>query len=377
MAASEPAAPRPPPRRGPGLGELVRRLSTHLADPQVLVLTLLVVGGLLLVLVLGGALAPVIAALVVAYVLQGPVHALSQRGMPRLLAVSAVFIGFLAVIFYAALALVPLLTEQLSQLVRQLPNMVSAVQELLLTLPERYPELIGREQLVQLTARVQAQALARGEDVVTWSVNQIGNLFSIGVYLFLVPLLVFFFLKDREVMVSWLLRALPEDRELAAAVWREVDHKTGAYVRGKIFEVAIVGCVTYAVFSFLNLQFAALLACLTGLSVLVPYIGVVVAAVPVALVALLQHGPGGEFVAAVGAYGVIQVLDGNVLAPLLISEAVSLHPVAVVAAILVFGGIWGFWGIFFAIPLATLVLAVVRAWPRSGAPAAASPASPS
>ena len=136
---------------------------------------------------------------------------------------------------------------------------------------------------------------------------------------------------------------------------------------GKILEVAIVAGVTWVVFLALDVQFAALLATLTGLSVLVPYIGVVAVAVPVVFVALVQFGPGGDFALAVGAYAVIQVLDGNLLAPLLISEAVDLHPVAVVTAILVFGAIWGFWGVFFAIPLATLALAVVRAWRRGTA----------
>ena len=63
-------------------------------------------------------------------------------------------------------------------------------------------------------------------------------------------------------------------------------------------------------------------------------------------------------------YLVIQALDGNLLVPLLFSEAVNLHPVAIIIAVLVFGGLWGFWGVFFAIPLATLVKAVLNAWPK-------------
>ena len=68
------------------------------------------------------------------------------------------------------------------------------------------------------------------------------------------------------------------------------------------------------------------------------------------------------------AYGVIRAVDGNVLATILLSEVVNLHPVAIIVAILIFGGIWGFWGVFFAIPLATLINAVVEAWPSSGTP---------
>jgi len=86
--------------------------------------------------------------------------------------------------------------------------------------------------------------------------------------------------------------------------------------------------------------------------------------VPVTLIALFQWGWGDQFIYLMAVYAIIQALDGNVLVPLLFSEAVSLHPVAIICAVLLFGGLWGFWGIFFAIPLATLFKAVLDAWPR-------------
>src|SRR3990167_4255477 len=103
---------------------------------------------------------------------------------------------------------------------------------------------------------------------------------------------------------------------------------------------------------------------LVGLSVVVPYIGAVVVTVPVALIGLFQWGFSDQFVYLMVVYGIIQALDGNVLVPLLFSEAVNLHPVAIICAVLLFGGLWGFWGVFFAIPLATLFKAVIDAWPR-------------
>ena len=114
-----------------------------------------------------------------------------------------------------------------------------------------------------------------------------------------------------------------------------------------------------------------MLGVLNGLSVLIPYIGATVVTIPIALVALFQFGLTPEFAWLMSGYLVIQALDGNVLVPLLFSEVVDLHPIAIIVAILVFGGLWGFWGVFFAIPLATLVQAVLKAWPtfevRSGA----------
>jgi putative permease len=125
--------------------------------------------------------------------------------------------------------------------------------------------------------------------------------------------------------------------------------------------------VTYVVFTILGVDFAVLLAVMTGLSVLIPFVGAAVVTVPVAVVAFVQWGPTWDFGYVVIAYAIIQALDGNLLAPILFSEVVDLHPIAIIVAILIFGGLWGFWGVFFAIPLATVVQAVLKAWPRTSA----------
>jgi putative permease len=126
----------------------------------------------------------------------------------------------------------------------------------------------------------------------------------------------------------------------------------------------VVGVVTYVVFLVFGLKYAELLALLVGLSVLIPYIGAAAVTIPVVLVAFYQYGNQSEFIYVVVAYLIVQALDGNVLVPLLFSEAVNLHPLAIIVAVLFFGGVWGFWGIFFAIPLATLVKAIINAWPN-------------
>jgi putative permease len=158
---------------------------------------------------------------------------------------------------------------------------------------------------------------------------------------------------------------MPRDRGLVTSVWHEVDAQIGNYVRGKVLEILIVWIVTYLVFALLGLPFAMLLSMLVGFSVIIPYIGAAVVTIPVALVALIAFGLSAQFWYVMIAYAIIQALDGNVLVPILFSEVVDLHPVAIITAVLVFGGIWGFWGVFFAIPLATLVNAVLRAWPRA------------
>jgi putative permease len=137
------------------------------------------------------------------------------------------------------------------------------------------------------------------------------------------------------------------------------------YIRGKVIEIIIVGAVSCITFAIMDLRYSLLLGVLVGLSVLIPYIGAAVVTIPVAVVAMFQWGITPEFWYLMVAYGIIQALDGNLLVPILFSEAVSLHPLYIIVAVLFFGGLWGFWGVFFAIPLATLVKAVVSAWSSS------------
>jgi putative permease len=334
-------------------------------DPQAVILTMLLVLGTSVVLVMGQDLAPVLASVVIAYLLEGVVQQLQHSvRLPRWLAVSVVFVLFLAFVLFFLFGLLPLASRQLTQLVQQLPSMIVKGQQLLLSLPASYPEFITEAQVLEVINLIRAEIANLGQRVLSWSLAAGIGFITVIVYLVLAPLLVFFFLKDKELILNWLHGFLPRDHTLAQQVWHEVDRQMGNYVRGKFLEVVIVWVATYVAFVFMELQFAMLLALMVGLSVIVPYIGAVVVTVPVALVAFFQWGWGPDFLWLLGVYLVIQGLDGNLLVPLLFSEVVDLHPIAIITAVLVFGGLWGFWGIFFAIPLATVVQSILKAWPR-------------
>jgi putative permease len=338
------------------------------ADPQVVMLALLLLGGFLVLAFFGRMLAPVIASLVVAYLLEGAVSFLSRHGLPRFAAVILVSLLFIGLLLGLFLVLVPLLLSQVAQLAQQLPYVYVQAQDLLLTLPERYPDLVSRQQIGDLSERLRAEVFGYAQTALVYSVAWLPTLVTIATYLVLMPMLVFFFLKDKDRMLRWALGFLPKDRPLVDRVWREANAKVGGYVRGKFYEIVIVAVVSYAVYLALDLQFSALLAVATGLSVLIPYIGAMLAAVPVAVAAYAQWGLGDELLWVGIAYTVLQTLDGYILAPLLLAETADLHPNAVVIAILIFGGLWGFWGVFFAVPLASVVQAVLASWPRAGRP---------
>jgi putative permease len=336
----------------------------YLTDPQVVILGVLLVAGFGVAIYFGEMLAPVLAGIVIAYLLDGVVDKCTRLGAPRISAVVLVFILFMTFLVFALFWLLPRLSHQVTQLVQQLPVMLGQGQEALLQLPDRYPNLFTETQVTELIDAIRRQIAQMTQHVLSMSYASVVGLITLLVYIILVPVLAFFFLKDKHHILSWFSMRMPAERRLADQVWHDVNMQVSNYVRGKVWEIVIVGAVTFMTFSLMGLQYALLLATMVGLSVIIPYIGAAVVTIPVAVIAWFQWGWSADFAWVIVAYGIIQALDGNLLVPLLFSEVVNLHPVAIIIAVLVFGGLWGFWGVFFAIPLATLVQAVLNAWPR-------------
>ncbi|MBN1141407.1 MAG: AI-2E family transporter [Deltaproteobacteria bacterium] len=343
------------------IGDWYRRI---LADRQLMILLVLLVAGLASLVLFGDMLVPLFASLVIAYLLEEPVRGIQRLGLPRLAAIMVVFALFLTLLFLCFFWLAPILIRQVSQLIQQLPTMLGQAQKTLLRLSELYPNLFSAEHIGDITTVLKTDMGRFAQRVLSFSLTSVLGLFTLLVYLILMPILVFFFLKDKERLLGWVEGFLPAERFLARQVWHEVNLQIGRYIRGKFLEILIVWSASFVTFKLLGLNYAMLLGLSVGLSVLIPYVGAAVVTLPVALVAYFQWGLSRDLAYVAGAYGIIQLIDGNLLATLLLSEAVNLHPVAIIAAILFFGGVWGFWGVFFAIPLATLLNAVLKAWPR-------------
>ena len=346
---------------------LTRWYQRYLSEEEAVVLLVMLVAAFVVMLAFGEILAPVFVAVILAYLMQGVANVMRHRGLPAELSVAIstlLFLGgFLAVLF----GLAPLVWRQLVALVREAPTMIEAGRQVLVTLPEEYPVFFTQQQVNELTSVIQAEMAAMGQLLVTKGLSSIPSMLALFVYLILIPLMVFFFLKDRDQLIGWFAGFLPAKRPLLDRIWGELNLQFANYARGKGIEILIIGGASYLVFALFSLNYAALLGLLVGLSVIVPYIGATLVTIPVVVVAYAQFGVSPDFYWVVGAYIVIQVLDGNVLVPLLFSEAVNLHPVAIVIAVLFFGGLWGLWGVFFAIPLATLVNAILTAWPSTEA----------
>ena len=334
----------------------------HFSHPDAIVLVILIVVATTIIFFFGEMLAPVIAASIIAYMLEGFVQFLTKENIPRIIAVYISFFVLIGLMMFFFLGLAPVISNQIGNFLGDLPKFVVKAGVLLESLRDKLPlgEIYETDGIV---SGIVGELTTLGQTLLSFSISSIPTMVLTIIYLFLVPLLVFFFLKDKNTLISFIKDFFPKDRLLLGRVWKDVDRQIGNYMRGKFYEIVIVGTITYFLFWLLGLNYSALLGVIVGLSVIIPFVGAAIVTVPVIIAAFLQFGFGTDLAWVIGIYFIIQILDGNVLVPILFSEAVNLHPVAIVVAVLIFGGIWGFWGVFFAIPLATVIKSILIAWP--------------
>ena len=339
-------------------------INRYFSNEEAIYLVVLLVVGFMVLFTLGGVLAPVLTGLVLAFLLQGLVKRLVQWRVPQSVAVYLTFLLFIGGLIALMLFVVPLVWRQLQGLADALPSIIGRLQEAAQDFATAFPEFVTDQQIGVWVDTAAGELGNLSGPVLEALVTNVPSLVAFLIYLILVPILVFFFLKDRQQLLDRLVSVLPQRRPLLTRVGDEMNVQLANYVRGKFIEIIIVGSTTFVVFTLLGLNYAALLGVVVGFSVLIPYIGAAVVTIPVVLVGIIQFGWTWDLFWVMLGYGIIQALDGNFLVPLLFSEAVGLHPITIIVAVLAFGGLWGIWGVFFAIPLATLFKAIYNAWPR-------------
>jgi len=335
------------------------------SNEETLVFALLLTVAFLILFFLGNILTPFLISIIFAYLLVGMQRRLEDYGLNSTIALTLTFSFFLLLGIALMIWLGPLVYQQLQSLILEIPKWVNLFMIFVQNIPEKYPDLVSSDQITTFLQSLSGQITAISQDFLKASIAGIQNTVTIAINLILLPILVFFFLFDRESIISGFLSILPKERAMLQKVWLEMDGQLSNYARGKAIEIVIVGSAAAIIFMFFGLQYIALLSVLVGFSVLIPFLGAFIITLPVAAVGLLQFGLTFDFWLLMGAYLILQILDGNLLVPILFSDAVKLHPVVIMLAVFVFGGMFGFWGVFFAIPIATLIKAIWNSWPEN------------
>ncbi|HTR00477.1 MAG TPA: AI-2E family transporter [Candidatus Acidoferrum sp.] len=335
----------------------------YFSEEEAIIFTGILVALVVVMMTMGSILAPILWSLIITYLLQGLVNSLERLRVPRNLAVYLVYALFIGVVLVVLLVVLPFMWRSVTSMTTTLPQMLDKLRSLLLTLPQDYPGVFTDEQVDGWMKSLQSEMARYGQMLLGYSFASLTRIVTWMIYTILVPIMVFFMLKDSTKLIDWFKNWLPKHRPVMGQIWREMNDQLSNYVRGKALEMLLVGGCCFILFNWSGLHYRLLLSILVALSIIIPYIGAKLVSIPVLLVAFLQWGISPEFYHLATIYVILLVLDGYLLVPILYSETVFLHPIAIIVAVLVFGSLWGFWGVFFAIPLATFIKATIRAWP--------------
>ena len=345
------------------LEQLNRVLKKVFTNEETIVFSIVILLSFTAISFFGSVLTPFIISIIVAYLLVGLQKKIQSFNVNQNIALVITFSIFIITGATLLVWLVPLLYIQLQDFVLDVPNLFNNFLDFISGLPTKFPDLVSSDQIAIFFQAVSEEISVIAQNIVKSSISGIQSTITILLYIILFPILVFFFLFDRKNIIEGFLKIIPGKRQMLTDIWKEMDIQLSNYVRGKTIEIFIVGLAAAIIFLSLGLKYSALLSVLVGFSVIIPYVGAFLVTIPIVIIGLLQFGLDTQFYILISLYLLLQALDGNLLVPLIFSETVKLHPVVIILAVFVFGSMFGFWGVFFSIPIATFIKAVWNAWP--------------
>lgn len=318
-----------------------------------------------LVYLLSPILTPFVVSALLAYLGDPLVDRLEARGLKRTPSVVLVFSVIFLLLSLLLILLLPRLEAQISQLLQKLPGYLEWLRlNLLPRLEALLPgEMAGLEPSALQDALAENWREAGGILASVWASVSGSGLALLGwlANLVLVPVLTFYLLRDWDHLVAGVHALLPRRSE---ATWtrlaRESDEVLGAFLRGQVLVMSALGVIYTTGLWLVGLDFALLIGMIAGLVSFVPYLGLIVGILIAGVASILQVKGIGDLPWVILVFVVGQMLEGTLLTPHLVGERIGLHPVAVIFAVLAGGQLYGFFGILLALPVAALVMVLLR-----------------
>lgn len=302
-----------------------------------------------------GALTSFILAGIIAYFLYPLVAYLEKR--KKISRLWAIFIAYLVVgvfLIFLFMYLIPLLSQELSQLIDDVPYYAGELQKNITQLQRQYQQAL----VYDTTQRITEELITRGEFVViqlakrttqliVWLITSIVNL-VIGL------ILAFYLLRDFQQIKSKIISLLPaKNREGAFLFLVEINRVIEGFIRGQLLVAIFVAVSTTIGLYWLQIEYALVIGMVAGIAGIIPYLGSIIGILP-ALVLALFKSPWLAFKVLI-LYLVIQQLEGSIIAPKVVGDRVGLHPLFIVLALLAGGQLLGIWGMLIAVPIAAII----------------------
>jgi predicted PurR-regulated permease PerM len=335
-----------------------------LARPQLWAWLAIAFAAGFLVWLLSPILAPFLLAGILAYILDPIVERMTRRGVPRTLAAIVVLLLAIAALVGIALVVVPLFYKEVGLLLAKLPALLDWLNQNAAPWISAKLDLSLQFDVVTLKAMAR-DAFAGNEDLAKRLLQSLGlgglALAAFAVNLLLVPVVLFYLLRDWNRLVDSVDQLVPRRiHRKVRAMAREMDRVLAEWLRGETLVVLIMSTYYVSALWLVGLEFALPIGILTGLAIIVPYVGIVVGVFLATSAAVIQFGSLPGVLSVWLAIGIGQALEGMLLTPLIVGKRIGLHPVAVIFALLAFGQVFGFFGVLLALPASAALLVGLR-----------------
>lgn len=318
----------------------------------------------LLLYLLAPILMPFFAAALLAY-LGDPLVDQLEKKMSRTLAVTIVFTVLFAILTILVLLIFPLLAQQLTYLVKQMPSYIDHLQQNIAPMLAQKLGLDGQMIDFELIKKLFTAHYAQAGGLVSQAVSSIASsglmLVAWIANLVLIPVVTFYLLRDWDIMIARIDELLPRKAQpIIARLAKESDEVLASFLRGQFLVMIALGVVYSTGLWFIDLELALLIGMLAGLVSFVPYLGFIVGILAASVAMLFQTQELMQLIPVAVVFGIGQLLEGMVLTPLLVGDRIGLHPVAVIFAVLAGGQLFGFVGILLALPVAAVLVVLLR-----------------
>ena len=316
---------------------------------------------------LGSVLEPFLLAALLAYLTDPLVERLQHWRLPRTLAVVVVFFLMLIVLLLFLGLLLPLLQKQIFLLIAKIPAFIIFIQQIGLPWLNQTLTTLGLDQYLQTDSLKnlfsQHWQQAGGYVVSFWHTLSSSSLAIVAwlINLILIPVVTFYLLRDWRTLLTQCETLLP--RRFAPTFIRllsQCDEVLGAFFKGQLLVMLVLATFYSLGLSIMGLQLALLIGLLAGLLTIVPYLGFTIGLIAATLAALVQFHDTLHLIYVLIIFILGNSLEGMVLTPWLVGDKIGLHPVAVIFAILAGGQLFGFMGILVALPVAAILMVLIR-----------------
>ncbi|RDW21704.1 AI-2E family transporter [Oceanobacillus chungangensis] len=300
---------------------------------------------------------PFLIAILIAYLLYPIINKIHSYNIHKGLAILFIYVLFFGGIAYLIYRVYPVIVLQVRDLANNFPKMTDMYEGIVLNIYEYtsfLPETV-HDKMDQLIIGLEKSI----ENVLTKLVGGFTRIFDMILVITIIPVLVFYFLKDYDRMKDFFKQFIPTRyREPLSKMVHAIDANLGSYIRGQLLICLIITIITLIVFKLLHIEYALLLAVILGITNIIPYFGPIIGSIPAVAIAATTSGSLVIFVLV--AVFAIQTIEGNLLSPYIVGKSIAIHPVAIILAILVGSKLFGVIGLILAVPILTILKVIVK-----------------